>query len=231
MSLTPTGDVLLHWNSCKFESDSRRESFLDKNTISWQGHLELMWVVLNVYWSVVEADFFLFWHGSGSENFRYVITFVLQYPSAWSKTTSKIFQIYRGSQFMYFNKKTVHTSTNSLGRGSNKYVGCHWDGFHCKGNHCHCHLVGCHCHCHCHSVSCHNKGKHCHQVCCHHSKFSWGSSLSRGGVIVPVGSLMCSTCLVFSHITMFKAHWKFEVPFKVLGPVTKFKYHGFYRTL
>ena len=58
MSLTPTGDVLLHWNSCKFESDSRRESFLDKNTISWQGHLELMWVVLNVYWSVVEADFF-----------------------------------------------------------------------------------------------------------------------------------------------------------------------------
>ena len=26
----------LHWNSCKFESDPRRESFLDKNTISWQ---------------------------------------------------------------------------------------------------------------------------------------------------------------------------------------------------
>ena len=117
MSLTPTGDVLLHWNSCKLESDSRRESFLDKNTISWQGHLELMSgnKCLLIFFRLI---FCLFWHESDSENFRYVIKFVLQYPSAQSKTSREILRKYRGSQFMYFNKKTVHICTNSLGRGS-----------------------------------------------------------------------------------------------------------------
>ena len=144
----------LHWNSCKFESDPRRESFLDKNTISWQGHLELM---------------------SGN-----------------------------------------HTCTNSLGRGLKDYVGCH-----CKGKHCHCHLVGCYRHCH--SVGCHNKKKHFHQVGCHYSKFGWVSSLSGGGVIVPVGSLVCSTCSLSSHITMLKAHKKSFTSPKMYwpGPTTK----------
>merc|ERR1712172_356311 len=98
---------------------------------------------------------------------------------------------------MYFNKKTVHTCTNSSGRGSKDYVGCHYQvGFHCKGNNCHCH---------CHLVGCHNKVKHCHQVGCHHSKFGRVSSLSGGGVIAPVGSLVCGTdCIlevtVGSHV-------------------------------
>ena len=142
----------------------------------------------------------------------------MQYPSAQSKRTSEILGIYRGSQFMYFNEKTVHTCTNSLGRGLKDYVGCH-----CKGKHCHCHLVGCYRHCH--SVGCHYKKKHFHQVGCNYSTFGWVSSLSGGGVIVPVGSLVCSTCSLSSHITMLKAHKKVLAHLKCIGRALQQNYN------